>query len=48
MGVIGGEGEVDMMFAADNGLLESLRRQASLQYRIELQGVVICFSHMAL
>lgn len=39
--------DADMMFAAESGLLESLRRQASLQYRIELQGVVICFSHKA-
>jgi len=37
-----------MMFAADSGFLASLRAQFSLQYRIELQGVVICFSHMAL
>jgi hypothetical protein len=43
-GVIGG----DIAAAASaSGLHESLRRQASLQYKIELLGVRICFSHMA-
>jgi hypothetical protein len=38
----------DIAAAANaSGLQESLRRQASLQYRIELLGVRICFSHMA-
>lgn len=49
----GGEagGVVDMVGIegrdAESGLQESLRRQLSLQYRIELLGVVIWFSHMA-
>lgn len=34
--------------AAESGLMLSLRRQASLQYRIEGLGVLICSSHMAL
>ena len=33
--------------AKASGLQESLRLQASLQYKIELLGVRICFSHMA-
>lgn len=32
---------------AESGLQESLRRQLSLQYRRELLGVVIWFSHIA-
>lgn len=47
-GVAAGGGEADMMLAADRGLFESLRRQASLQYRMEFEGVDICLSHMAL
>lgn len=42
-------GEVaDMMFAAESGFRESFLRHASLQYSRELEGVVICFSHIAL
>lgn len=48
VGVEGGDVGAAMILAAESGLLESLRRQASLQYKIELHGVDICFSHMAL
>jgi hypothetical protein len=45
---LGGVVVGDIAAAANaSGLQESLRRQASLQYRIELLGVRICFSHMA-
>jgi hypothetical protein len=43
-GVVGGDMAAT---ASSSGLQESLRRQASLQYKIELLGVKICFSHMA-
>lgn len=47
-GGVVGEEAADIMLAAERGFLESFLRQASLQYSRELEGVVICFSHMAL
>lgn len=47
-GGVVGEEVGDMIFAADSGFRESFLRQASLQYKRELEGVVICLSHMAL
>lgn len=47
-GGVVGDVVADMMLAAERGFLPSFLRQASLQYSKELEGVVICFSHMAL
>lgn len=47
MGEDEGEVIVYVYEEAERGLQESLRRQLSLQYRTELLGTVICFSHMA-
>lgn len=47
-GGVVGDVVADMMLAAERGFLPSFLRQASLQYSKELEGVAICFSHMAL